>query len=120
MIELGCPTCIYQENDCLCEPCYSCLVGTSGVDGWRLPNYSPLFKLCGWIPVSERLPDEHEFVLVCNDDGEMMIAKMAGCYYKYWVYKYCAYDTDCWDENENGLITHWMPLPELPKGGEKV
>ena len=65
-----------------------------------------------WIPVTERLPEEHVFVLVRQDDDRMMIAvRVDGN----WWYRYFAYDVDRWDENEQGTITHWMPLPEPPK-----
>lgn len=56
-----------------------------------------------WIPVEERLPAERKTVLVVAD-GMVDIA--------------------CFSENGWGLytlelctITHWMPLPEPPKGG---
>ena len=42
MIEPGCPTCVYQDNDCQHEPCYSCLTDEGGRVTGRLPNYSPL------------------------------------------------------------------------------
>ena len=64
-----------------------------------------------WIPVAERLPDDGTPVLVVNDDGEMIVAR-----YKDddWYYKYCNYDYDVWDYGENGIPTHWMPLPPPP------
>jgi len=62
-----------------------------------------------WIPVTERLPEEHVFVLIRQDDDRMMVAvRVDGD----WWYRYFAYDVDRWDENEQGTITHWMPLPE--------
>lgn len=66
-----------------------------------------------WIPVTERLPEEHQFVLIRQDEDRMMVAvRIDG----EWWYRYFAYDIDSWDENEQGTITHWMPLPEPPKG----
>lgn len=65
-----------------------------------------------WIPVSERLPDEHVFVLIRQDDNRIMVAeKVDGD----WWYRYFAYDVDRWNENEQGKITHWMPLPKGPE-----
>ena len=61
-----------------------------------------------WIGVEERLPEEHVRVLIINDDGKMMIGERAE---DDWWYKYFAYDVDRWDENEQGHVTHWMPLP---------
>lgn len=70
-----------------------------------------------WIPVTERLPDrrglrqdEAEYVLVCEKypSGEYV--------------SICAYDFDGWSKWDSfGMviperITHWMPLPEPPKG----
>lgn len=64
-----------------------------------------------WIPVTERLPKDHERVLVCNDDGKMMVAKRAE---DDWWHYYCAYDVDRWWTGENGKIVAWTPLPEPP------
>lgn len=65
-----------------------------------------------WIPVTERLPEEHIRVLVVNDDAKFMVAER---YADDWWYQYSAYDVDRWDALEQGVITHWMPLPEPPK-----
>lgn len=65
-----------------------------------------------WTPVTERLPEEHVFVLIRQDDDRMMVAERVD---GDWWYRYFAYDVDRWDENEQGTITHWMPLPEPPK-----
>ena len=65
-----------------------------------------------WIPVTERLPEEHVFVLIRQDDDRMMVAERVG---GDWWYRYFAYDVDRWDENEQGTITHWMPLPKPPE-----
>lgn len=65
-----------------------------------------------WIPVTEKLPEEQVFVLIRQDDDRMMVAeKVDGD----WWYRYFAYDVDRWDENEQGKITHWMPLPKGPE-----
>lgn len=72
-----------------------------------------------WIPVTERLPDnkEHDWVLaqVVEDNGFMHIPN---------VMEYRQQRNDCLDETygwlseHNGAftVTHWMPLPEPPKG----
>lgn len=79
------------------------------------PTYTPADILAGmWVPVTERLPEDGKFVLVCNDDGHMMIAKheTETCE---WYYKYTNYDFDIWDNEEQGPVCYWMPLPEPPK-----
>ena len=65
-----------------------------------------------WIPVTERLPEEHVFVLIRQDDDRMMVAERVD---GDWWYRYFAYDVDRWDEDEQGTITHWMQLPQPPK-----
>lgn len=67
-----------------------------------------------WIPVTERLPEDGKFVLVCNDDGHMMIAKHETETYE-WYYKYTNYDFDIWDNKEQGPVCYWTPLLEPPK-----
>ena len=68
----------------------------------------------GWISVKDRLPCDGLFVLVCNDDGHMMIAKYESELVR-WEYKYTNYDHDVWDDDEQGPVCWWMPLPEPPK-----
>ena len=68
------------------------LLRTSAVD---VDKYVPQ-----WIVVKDKLPDEIGKVLVI-DNGKVDINSWAGKY-EGWYYA-----------NKN--ITHWMPLPELPK-----
>ena len=70
-----------------------------------------------WIPVTERLPEMYETVLVVNDDGMCQTAERTESFDTKdgWAIHYCVYDADAWDEDENGVITHWMPLPKRPK-----
>ena len=72
-----------------------------------------------WISVKDRLPDnkEHDWVLaqVVEDNGYMHIPKVM-------EYRQLRNDwfeeTYGWLSEHNGLfsVTHWMPLPERPKG----
>ena len=68
----------------------------------------------GWISVKDRLPDSNRFVLVCNDDGHMMIAQYIEETAQ-WQYKYINYDVDVWDDEEQGPVCYWAYLPEPPK-----
>ena len=72
-----------------------------------------------WISVKDRLPDnkEHDWVLaqVVEDNGFMHIPRVM-------EYRQAKNDwfeeTYGWLSEHNGLfsVTHWMPLPEPPKG----
>ena len=50
-----------------------------------------------WISVEDRLPEKLDTYLVCCKDGLVTMAF------------FC--------ERFNNTVTHWMPLPEAPKGG---
>ena len=60
-----------------------------------------------WIPVTERLPEDEKKVLCILDDGFFCILE-----WKSWDW--------LWDDGHNVYaekdVTHWMPLPEPPKG----
>ena len=65
---------------------------------------------CKWIPVSERLPEKMEWVMCACVDGEVNILR----------YDHIMDDWDllhrpnrCYRKE---YVTHWMPLPEPPKG----
>ena len=51
-----------------------------------------------WIPVSEKLPKGNKRVIFVNCEGK----------------EYCGIHRDWY-----GFVTHWMPMPELPEGGEE-
>ena len=68
-----------------------------------------------WIPVSERLPEVEQYtysvdVLFVTDDFEMYVG-------------YVNVETGRWKTRGAAMslstdrVTHWMPLPELPKEG---
>ena len=55
-----------------------------------------------WIPVTERLPEENKFVLA-NRQGVSSVEFRCGCGWSY-------------DHFTKFPVTHWMPLPEPPRG----
>lgn len=59
-----------------------------------------------WIPCSERMPEPDTYVLAVLRDGEMCTVRL--------------YDDGCWigcrGFAPSEAVTHWMPLPDPPKG----
>ena len=62
-----------------------------------------------WISVKDKLPEEKVNCIVhyrhayCDDDD-------------YWAIEICFYDGEKFQINPAYKVTHWMPLPEKPKG----
>ena len=80
----------------------------------------------GWISVEDRLPsreglepDEVEYVLVSEQSFDAITGEKLGG-----SVSICGFEHDGWSEFDNfgyvrtENITHWMPLPELPKEGD--
>ena len=81
-----------------------------------------------WIPVSDRLPDKNDnyivflkyvktitlmnFALdfVVHDEYGLPTKEKKSCFYYY---------DDDWENIEVPEVTHWMPIPEPPKGAQK-
>lgn len=55
-----------------------------------------------WISVDDRLPEDSANVLVCHKNGLVTTNAWLGA--------------NWWFKNERNPITHWMPLPQPPKG----
>lgn len=73
-----------------------------------------------WISVKDELPSEWRQVLTMNQDGIIAVSYYRG---GLWWHTRCV----GWETNTGGRtkiewtdtntdITHWMPIPELPKG----
>ena len=81
-----------------------------------------------WIPVTERLPEKSGTYIVCCDDSGCPYGE--GIWYRPGVVVCAEADVGtnggiCWEWYEgstiydlDGIVTHWMPLPEAPKEGE--
>ena len=57
-----------------------------------------------WISVKDRLPEKDEIVIICTDENFIYAGELVG---------------DTWFLNNDSwtaTVTHWMPLPEMPKG----
>lgn len=81
---------------------------------WHLEQRQP--KRTGeWIPYSQKLPKEDEYVLICFEDDpkEKWYCRMAVGWLEdgFW---------QCWDDRASTRmdVVAWMPLPEPFKGGE--
>lgn len=62
-----------------------------------------------WIPVTERLPDEFEQSLCV-----VLRPINGGKYVREFRVLWCDYD-HLWN-CEGLIVTHWMPMPDIPKG----
>lgn len=78
-----------------------------------------------WISVEDRLPDEDGKYLCCRSNKYIGIYSFTQNLRKVDKYDFAGknrkgwYDYDSeWGYCEIHSITHWMPLPELPKVGE--
>ena len=59
----------------------------------------------GWIPVSERMPDQYVEVIVCTDAGSRYIAA---------INRQMSWDDGDFSDDIQD-VTHWMPLPAPPQ-----
>ena len=66
-----------------------------------------------WIPVSERLPEEGDVVLICSKIGAIDFGKRKG---DKWVWLAEAL-WDYWQETED--LIAWMPLPDAYREDEQ-
>lgn len=64
-----------------------------------------------WIPCSERMPEDGQRVLICTGMRKMFVAAYNASAYMFMQRVHSTLHT--WYSEE---VTHWMPLPEPPKG----
>ena len=75
-----------------------------------LENYAEALYNAGyrkqeWISVDDRLPENLSYIIVCDKYGNVGEAYCYGEGWFEWI-----------DSEERVFVTHWMPLPEPPKG----
>lgn len=68
-----------------------------------------------WISVEDRLPEDAQNYIICVLEGDGTKHVTTGTYD--WRYK-------MWSDEVGGIwepqrVTHWMPLPEPPRGGNR-
>ena len=68
-----------------------------------------------WIPVTERLPDTAERVLVCKTWNGKVYKPEYGYYQDFPNSKGCWYVLTDFGYYPQKEITHWMPLPQPPE-----
>ena len=69
-----------------------------------------------WISVNDKLPDQSGEVLVIVSGNPQKNITL-NCAYELAEYDpYGGWIMEMWPEWEDAVVTHWMPLPELPKG----
>ena len=109
-ISLGIKSC-YECAYGRCEDCYTeALVDHLIANGVRLEEKQATSDENKWIPVTERLPETDKKVL-CYKNGEIKIGKYLNAKYTDEIYAFRSLDMTM-----AFGATHWMPLPEPPKG----
>lgn len=66
-----------------------------------------------WIPVTERLPENDEVVLILCKIGKMFVGFRKQLYSKRYVWQILTARDSTKEITQ--IVTHWMPLPEPPK-----
>lgn len=122
-----CP--LFDSEDCMGDM----MVGAADLIERLTAENAALREKQRWIPVTERLPDERDAVIILLKDGQVFRGEIRErIALPEWWYFYDASDTDMdmlgvmYPLFDDGLWLHenpvvaWMPLPEAPEGGEKA
>lgn len=114
----ACPQCVFNDGG-TCNNDDDCKLFDDfvGLMTFALQNQ--------WISVEEALPKCDKYHLAMYEDGGIIVAKYKNETW-WWQDGFVVgrntegdlmYSSSC--EVPSGLITHWMPIPEMKKGGEK-
>ena len=100
---------IEEIKDCI-DSVYGCDCAYFGVDGLAIAAaiYNAGYRKQEWISVEERLPEREGKYLGYTIKGTIAICN----YQSYFITKEGALSKPQFDY----WVTHWMPLPEPPKG----
>ena len=110
------------NESCLNDDDEAVLYWRAYLDGARVQKKESLME---WISVKDRLPgDEQEVLVIAHGwDGRLMYVgshKRVEAQ-KSWLTgitnKSSEWSLWGWSYLKEPMVTHWMPLPELPKGG---
>lgn len=74
-----------------------------------------------WISVEERLPENSNLVMVRGPYVPVTVGQLMqeGCWWRFLDEGDLEGGIDVVGANDSPFITHWMPLPDAPKEGEK-
>ena len=70
-----------------------------------------------WISVDDRLPDQSGEVLVIASGSPQKNITLNAAFELAEYDPYDGWIMEMWPEWEDAVVTHWMPLPQPPKGG---
>lgn len=118
----NCESCPYQyEGLTNTETCKEDLLYDAAEEFERLYSRIPSKKSSAWIPVTERLPDFHEEVLIYaigKEDGFSPVVAISEIY----IFRLLPFSNGTieWRDpcdffSKNYEVTHWMPLPNAPE-----
>ena len=69
-----------------------------------------------WIPVTDRLPEDDHDVLIVGSGSPVKNVRLENSLEIARFSKDEGWILECWPDWETPIVTHWMPLPEPPKG----
>lgn len=94
---------VVSPKELLCDG--EVLVSTARVADHLIANGVTVQK---WIPVTERLPEQGDVVLIYTKHEDIQVFQ--------WDDNYGGWVGDRYNYSKR-MVTHWMPLPEPPKEG---
>ena len=99
---------VYDIGDAPCRAC-DIMDVLDAVEDFPAADVRPV----KWIPVTERLPEKMQYVLVRYQNNDMAVASWFGGdeHIRFWR----AMTDEGWCADCDTEPTHWMPLPEPPK-----